>query len=125
MILCYRFDAKQMLILNALALRTAGCCVRQVKPKEYGLTLNRLLSGETNDDAVIGIIGDVSEKMLVMCGLTDAQMQAFLNALRMANLSAGVLKAILTETNAEWDSVRLYAELCKERAAMGHAHGGK
>ena len=33
------------------------------------------------------------------------------------------LKAVLTETNAGWDSVRLHEELCRERDAL--SRGGK
>ncbi len=62
--------------------------------------------------------GTVPGPMLVLGGFTDRQLEAFLSALRTARAGA-CLKAVLTEHNAGWSGPALYAELMRERAAMG------
>ena len=60
------------------------------------------------------------EEMLVMCDLPSPVFSAFLNALRQ-NRCPVALKAVLTETNAGWSSVRLHRELAAEHEAMKQA----
>ena len=56
--------------------------------------------------------------MLVFCGLGQALLNQVLEVIRVANLPPIPLKAVLTETNREWDTRQLYAELCREREAV-------
>jgi hypothetical protein len=56
-------------------------------------------------------------EMLVLCGLSSPQFSALLNALRQNRCTVS-LKAVLTETNAAWDSIRLHRELAAEHAAL-------
>ena len=58
------------------------------------------------------------EEMLVMAHFPPALVQAFLQGLRRAGVRPGGLKAVLTPTNAQWDSLALYTELCREREAI-------
>ena len=53
-----------------------------------------------------------------MAGLSGRQLDAFLRGIRQKAGGTVALKAILTETNMEWDSVQLYQELQRERQAM-------
>lgn len=62
--------------------------------------------------------GTVPGPMLVLEGFSDRRLEAFLAALRTARAGAS-LKAVLTEHNAAWSGPALYAELTRERAAMG------
>ena len=62
-----------------------------------------------------------SDEMLVMANFTNALLHAFLKSTQQAKMQAIPLKAVLTPTNAAWDSVRLHDEIQKEHAAM---HGG-
>ena len=50
----------------------------------------------------------------------EGDWEAFLQGLRRAGVRPGGLKAMLTPTNAQWDSRALHAELCKEREAISH-----
>ncbi len=61
-------------------------------------------------------------EMLVLCGLSSPQFSAFLSALRQ-NRCPVALKAVLTETNAAWSSMKLHRELLAERAALERARG--
>ena len=53
-------------------------------------------------------------RMVVLCELED-KLDEVLAALREAGIGAETLKAVLTETNAGWNAVELYAELQRER----------
>ena len=56
-----------------------------------------------------------------MAHFPPALVQAFLQGLRRAGVRPGGLKAVLTPTNAQWDSLALYTELCREREAISQA----
>ena len=60
----------------------------------------------------------VPEPVLVFCGLHGPQLDHMLSALRRMEVPRGVMKAVLTPTNAAWSFAALYAELCRERAAV-------
>ena len=89
--------------------------VRGVQAAEYNRTLEELLEsapgGSWEGNAF-------DEEMLVMAHFPSPLLQAFLQGLRRAGVRPVALKAVLTPTNAEWDSRALYAELCKEREAL-------
>ena len=63
-----------------------------------------------------------SDEMLVMANFTNALLNALLKSTRQAGMRAIPLKAVLTPTNADWDSLRLHDEIAREHAAM---HGDK
>lgn len=78
------------------------------------LTLGELESGRWGD--TVSEASDFAEPFLVMCGLTDKQMNRFLMELRRHEVPIG-LKAVLTPTNRKWNAAKLYLELSRERAA--------
>ena len=94
--------------------------MRNVTPDKYDLTLTQLALGQ-------GEPGEarepIPESMLVFCGVNQALLHQVLEVLRLSKLPPIPMKAILTETNQEWNSIQLYEELCKERDAM--AEGAK
>ena len=89
--------------------------LRAVERREYARPLAELVEngpdGDWNGKAF-------DEEMLVMAHFPPALMQAFLQGLRRAGVRPGGLKAMLTPTNAQWDSLALYTELCREREAI-------
>ena len=89
--------------------------LRAVERREYARPLAELVeSGPEGDWA-----GEAfDEEMLVMAHFPPALVQAFLQGLRRAGVRPGGLKAVLTPTNAQWDSLALYTELCREREAI-------
>ena len=56
--------------------------------------------------------------MLVFCGVNSALCNQVLEVLRTANVPQVDLKAILTQENQTWDSLKLYEELKKERESF-------
>ena len=63
-----------------------------------------------------------SDEMLVMANFNSQQFHALLDALKRNGLQGIPLKAVLTPTNADWDSVRLRGELLREHEAL-HGRG--
>ena len=89
--------------------------LRAVERREYARPLGELVEsgpeGDWDGEAF-------DEEMLVMAHFPPALVQAFLQGLRRAGVRPGGLKAVLTPTNAQWDSLALHTELCREREAI-------
>lgn len=89
--------------------------LRAVEKREYARPLAELVEsgpeGDWDGEAF-------DEEMLVMAHFPPALVQAFLQGLRRAGVRPGGLKAVLTPTNAQWDSRALHTELCREREAI-------
>lgn len=94
-----------------------GLAAREVSPAEFGHPIGYLAGLEDFKPAEDAEIANFSGEMLVMCGLSSPQFNTFLNALRQNRVPVA-LKAVLTETNAGWSSVRLHRELAAEHAAL-------
>ena len=90
--------------------------MRPVTPDKYELPLKDLVAGTGESSAQPG--DAFEENMLVFCGLSPALLNQVLEVLRLAELPPIHLKAVLTETNQDWDSRQLYEELKEERAAI-------
>ena len=90
--------------------------MRVVGPDRYQLTLGELAEGKGEPAAEAGEA--IPETMLVFCDLGDALFHQVLEVIRVAKLPPIALKAVLTETNRDWNTCQLYEELCKEREAI-------
>ena len=91
---------------------------RRISAEELGQTVGYLagLSGyeeKTKAEAAPSL----GEGMMVMCGLSEARMDALLRALREGNVRIP-LKAVITPTNQSWSFGKLAEELAKERQAI-------
>ena len=60
--------------------------------------------------------------MILMSNFTNAMVNSFLQEFRKRGIKPVALKAILTESNAQWNSAQLHTELLREHEAM---FGGK
>lgn len=114
-ILLYNLDnprgAKIRRMCLPLRLRTA------LVPREsYGLPLGELAEGAV-PEAPYGGDG-FDDEMLLIVNCPGPLLDLFLQAFRRQKLAPVRLKAVLTPTNREWDSVALHAELCRERQAI-------
>ena len=115
LILLYNLDnprgSKLRRMCLPLKLRT-----RLVSKEEYALPLSVLAEGAGR--AAPHPDQDFDDEMLLLCGLTGPQLDAFLQGFRRNRLPPVALKAVLTRTNRDWDSFRLHAELLREREAL-------
>ena len=106
------------------ALTPQGVRLRAVAPEELDRPVGVLAglpgfeAGEAGQTGGSAVAEAVPEPVLVLCHLPGARLDTVLQILRRAGVSRGVLKAVLTETNASWTLRALYGELCEERRAL-------
>lgn len=92
-----------------------GFSHRAVLPPEYLHPLGYLFSLPGFSASPVFNLGrNFHEEMLVMGGLSQAQVFDFLQFLRDRHLPPVRLKAMLTPINMGWNSLQLYEELKKE-----------
>ena len=118
-VLLYNLPKEKLAKIRFVLLKL-GLEGRVVSPEDYALPLGALAGIEgfpVPSEAAEASQESFSGEMLVMCGLSAAQFSAFLTALRQ-NRCTVPLKAVLTETNAAWDSYRLHRELQAEHEAL-------
>lgn len=92
--------------------------MRVVEPDRYHVSLEELAQGKGEPGEPAEAL---TEPMLVFCGLGQALLEQVLEVIRLAKLPPIPLKAVLTETNREWDTTQLLTELVKEREAIAEA----
>lgn len=116
-ILAFNLSAAAIKVLEAVcAAMDMQCSV--VERAEFAVPLGRHIGIPVNPPVSPAQHGAFGEPMLLMCNLDEALFNAFLQALRYSGFPKGVLKAVLTPTNATWTACQLYGELCRERDAM-------
>ncbi len=61
---------------------------------------------------------DFDQQMMVMCGFSPDELDAFLKAYREAGIPPVWLKATVTPHNINWSAARLYRELAEEHRQL-------
>ncbi len=117
-VLTYNIESEKISALRQ-ELKGLGCAVREVSPKEYGVLLGALagLDGYVYKKNAKPE-GNVGSGFAVICGFSGVGIDAVLAAFRRSKLGGEVLKAVLTDTNARWNSVELYNEVKREHEYM-------
>lgn len=116
----YNLDTEKGRKIKALCL-LLKIRVRPVNKEEYGLKLSAL-TGKGAPEALPGEAQNFDDEMILMVNFTNAMVTSFLQEFRRKGIRPVALKAILTESNADWNSVQLHTELLREHEAM---FGGK
>ncbi|MCI5754169.1 MAG: DUF3783 domain-containing protein [Candidatus Limivicinus sp.] len=115
LVLCYNLPLQQTAMLHGIC-QDFGCSIYPVTPDEYGRRLGDLIG--SSDGACPIEDGDpFEEPMLVLAGLSNAQVNGVLQTLQDNGILI-YLKALLTETNVAWSSYTLYAHICEEWAEL-------
>lgn len=94
--------------------------MRVVEPNRYHVPLEELArgQGEPGEEAT-----PLPEPMLVFCYMGQALLNQVLAVIRVANLPPIPMKAVLTDSNRQWNTPQLYEELLKEREAIASGGG--
>lgn len=116
LVLLYNLDSAKLQKIRFLLIKL-GLRAREVSPAEFGHPIGYLAGMDGFEAAQEAPEESFSQEMLVMAGLSSPQFGAFLEGLRQSR-AAVALKAVLTETNASWSSLRLQRELAAEHAAL-------
>ena len=115
-LLCYNLSGEKMQKIRLAAMRLK-IRVRPVEEDEYAQTVAALCGLEEKTDAAYVGAG-FEDEMLVMANFPAGMMNAFLGLFRRMGIAPVALKAMLTPTNAAWDSEKLPAEIAGEHQAM-------
>ena len=96
-----------------------GIHIKNIRPEQYLIPLKILAGADRFSKIQKSYTGEgFSDEMLVMKNFSGAQLDEFLLRMRKAGIPRVDLKAVLTPSNQEWDSITLYEELKREHAAM-------
>ena len=87
-----------------------------VSKDAYGQPLGELAAGRQPETPYAGEGFD--DEMMVLSDCPGRLLDLLLQSFRRNKVAPVHLKAVLTPTNREWDSVALHAELCREREAI-------
>lgn len=115
-LLCYNLSGEKMQKIRLAAMRLK-IRVRPVEEDEYVQTVAALCGLEEKTDAAYVGAG-FEDEMLVMANFPAGMMNAFLGLFRRMGIAPVALKAMLTPTNAAWNSEKLHAEIAGEHQAM-------
>lgn len=115
-LLCYNLSGEKMQKIRLAAMRLK-IRIRPVEEDEYAQTVAALCGLEEKTDAAYVGAG-FEDEMLVMANFPAGMMNAFLGLFRRMGIAPVALKAMLTPTNAAWNSEKLHAEIAGEHQAM-------
>lgn len=115
-LLCYNLSGEKMQKIQLAAMRLK-IRVRPVEEDEYAQTVAALCGLEEKTDAAYVGAG-FEDEMLVMANFPAGMMNVFLGLFRRMGIAPVALKAMLTPTNAAWNSEKLHAEIAGEHQAM-------
>ena len=115
-LLCYNLSGEKMQKIRLAAMRLR-IRVRPVEKDEYAQTVAALCGLEEKTDAAYVGAG-FEDEMLVMANFPAGMMNTFLGLFRRMGIAPVALKAMLTPTNAAWNSEKLHAEIAGEHQAM-------
>lgn len=100
-------------------LHQSGISTRMVTTPEFLQPLGVLFElPDFSPNPLFNFGGDFKEEMLVMKDFSEKQLDDFLQFIRSSGFAPIELKAVLTPVSCRWNSLQLYQELTKERAAF-------
>ena len=115
-LLTYRLPAKKAAKVRMLALR-AGIRVVPVETWQYLQPIGSFTGDCGSMDAMYDGEG-FSEEMLVLAHFPETLLSRFLQSWKTAGLPPVTLKAVLTGTNRDWNSLELHEQLVEERDSI-------
>ena len=118
-ILLYNFSGKRLQNVRK-ALAPLNCVIKPVQKKDFSLPIGNLLGSGNNVNFEKQTPSDsFTDEMLVMYGFQGDMIDILIAALRVGGVGKIELKAIVTEHNINWSSVKLYKEIKAEHDLIG------
>ena len=117
-VLLYNFNGERKKQLTK-ALLPLGFRLKAVAKEDY-LKPVGFLAGlkDMEDNGSVYEGEEFQDEMMLMAGFTSVRIDTLIGALRKNGVGRINYKAVLTETNKNWDSVSLFQELKKEHEYM-------
>lgn len=117
-VLLYNFG-KTRLQLVRKSLAPLGCNVKNILKKDYAQPIGYLVGAEEILPCKEKYSGTgFTDEMLVMYGFGSEMIDVLIAALKNGGVGKVELKAVVTQSNINWDSVALYNEIKREHNAM-------
>ena len=118
-VLVYNFKDAERLMKIRQALMPLGFRLKAVAKEDY-LKPVGFLAGlkDIEDNGMVYEGEEFEDEMLLMAGFTSARIDTLILALRKKGAGRINYKAVLTETNKNWDSVSLFKEIKREHEYM-------
>ena len=98
-------------------------CVAVVSANDCAVALAEALCGAEDAREAAYTGAGFEDEMLAMANFPAGMMNTFLGLFRRMGIAPVALKAMLTPTNAAWDSEKLHEELAGEHRAMTSGEG--
>lgn len=118
LVLLYNLRAERGMRIRSLCVQL-GIKIKTIEKEQYAHPIGYLAGFAGFAPSNEGYAGEgFDDEMMVMSGFTGSMLNLFLDSFKKLKITPIALKAVITETNKDWDSVMLYDELTKERAAM-------
>lgn len=118
-VLLYNFKDAERARKLKMALMPLGFRIKAVMKEDYLKPLG-FLAGvkDMEDNGAVYEGEEFEDEMMIMAGFTSARVDVLLSALRKKGVGRINYKAVLTETNKNWDSVSLFKEIKREHEYM-------
>lgn len=114
MVLCYNMEGERADLVSKLA-KNAGIQPFLVPKEAYLQTIGALCGVmEPTEEAYSG--EGFPQEMMLMAFFEKGTLSRFLDSFRESGVPSVPLKAMLTENNSRWDSLKLHSELMEEYA---------
>lgn len=118
-VLLYNFTDKERMMKIKQALIPLGFKLRAVDKKDYLKPVGVLAGVKGMEDQESVYDGpELEHEMAVLAGLSSIQVEAFIKSLRKKGVGKIDYKAVLTEVNRNWDSLKLFQEIQQEHEQM-------
>lgn len=117
-VLLYNFDNKRLRLARK-ALLPIGCTIKTIPKKDFAQPLGYLAGVENilpNKEKFSG--EGFNEEMLVMHGFGGEMIDVLTAALKKSGIGKIELKAVITPSNINWDSMTLYKAIKAESEMM-------
>lgn len=95
-----------------------GIRIKNLKPDQINQTIGYLAGYEGFEKQIKDAGKEVEEELLVMKNFSNQRIDELLKNLWRAGVSKIALKAVITDTNINWNLYELYLELKKEHEVM-------
>lgn len=116
-ILLFCFNDTERLSAVRKALLPLRIACRMVAPEDWSTPIGALVGLSVQPREEESHPAELTEEMLIMCGLTEGGIQTVVAMLRKAGLYIPY-KAVLTPYNKDWTASELFAELYQEHQMM-------
>lgn len=118
-VLLYHFQGTRRGRLLKSILVTMGVRIKNVERSEYSRPIGELAGIRKEEKEAESYEGEeLPEEMMIMCGFTQSMIQELLIRIRRQRMAPVDLKAVLTPTNQNWNSLEIYEEIKKEHQMM-------